>query len=202
MLSRQNAISSVSNPPPPVTSTTAVRKIDYSLSVQKMRNGKPFEQPYQTTGAAILENGYWVRLNISSPQAGYLYLVNEGPAGNGLVTYNMLFPMPSMNGGSAQLETNQQQSTAWFELDKNQGTEKLWLIWSETTVAELEAVKGVVNPTQKGTVTNPDQVDAVRSFLKQHPAAGTEVQTDAENNLNRLTATGGVLVNLIRLEHR
>jgi serine/threonine protein kinase len=201
MFSRQSAKSSASNPKPAVAEPTAVRKLDYSLSVQKMRNRKPFEQPYQTTGTAILENGYNVRLNISSSQTGYLYLVNEGPAGNGLVTYNMLFPMPGMNEGSAQLEANQQQSTAWFELDKNEGVEKLWLIWSETAVPEFEAVKGVVNPTQKGTVTNPDQVSAVRSFLEQHGPVQPEVQTDAEKNINRLTAKGSVLVKLIRLEH-
>jgi hypothetical protein len=127
--------------------------------------------------------------------------VNEGPAGTGVVTYNMLFPMPGMNDGSAQLEANQKQSTAWFELDKNQGTEKLWLIWSETAVPEFESVKSVVNPTQKGTVTNPDQVNAIRSFLEQHATARSEAETDAENNINRLTAKGSVLVNLIRLEH-
>jgi hypothetical protein len=166
-----------------------------------MRKGKPFEQPYQTTGTAILENGYNVRLNFSSPQPGYLYLVNEGPAGNGLVTYNVLFPTPLLNGGSPQLEANQQQSTGWFELDKNQGVEKLWLIWAETAVPEFEAVKSVVNPTEKGTVTNPDQVNAVRSFLVQHATARPEVQTDADVNINHLSATGSVLVNLIRLEH-
>jgi hypothetical protein len=200
MLSRQNVRHSPSNPQPTVAAV-AVRKLDYSLSVQKMRNGKPFERPYQTTGTAILENGYNVRLNITSPQTGYLYLVNEGPAGNGLVTYNILFPMPGMNNGSAQLEANQQQSTAWFELDKNQGVEKLWLIWSEAAVPELEAVKTVVNPTDKGTVTNPDQVNAVRGFLEQHATSRPEIETDAESNINRLTAKGNVLVNLVRLEH-
>jgi serine/threonine protein kinase len=200
-LSRQNVRHAPSTPKPAVTEPVAVRKLDYSLSVQKMRNGKPFEQPYQTTGAAILENGYDVRLNITSPQPGYLYLVNEGPAGNGLVTYNMLFPMPSMNDGSAQLEANQQQSSAWFELDKNQGTEKLWLIWSETAVPELEAVKGVANPTDMGTVTKPDQVNAIRSFLQQHAMDRPDVQSDPEANINHLAIKGSVLVNLIRLEH-
>lgn len=202
LLARQNRGDSAASPSAAIADTTAVRKLDYSLSVQKMRNGKPFEQPYQTTGAAILENGYNVRLNFSSPQPGYLYLVNEGPAGNGNVTYNVLFPMPGMNGGSAQLEANQPQSTAWFELDKNQGVEKLWLIWAETAVPEFEAVKGVVNPTQKGTVTAPDQVTAVRTFIDQHAAARPDAQTDPEGNINHLSAKGGVLVNLIRLEHR
>ena len=202
MLSRPNGINSPATPSVAIAETISVRKLDYSLSVQKMRKGKPFEQPYQTTGTAILENGYNVRLNFKSPQPGYLYLVNEGPAGNGTLTYNVLFPMPSLNDGSAQLEANQQQSTVWFELDKNQGVEKLWLIWAETAVPEFEAVKGVVNPTQKGTVTDPDQISAVRSFLEQHAASRPEVQTDADVNINRLSAKGSILVNQIRLEHR
>ena len=201
LLSRQKASSSASTPKETVAETITLRKLDYSLSVQKMRNGKPFDKPYQTTGTAILENGYDVRLNFSSPQRGHLYLVNEGAAGNGIVTYNVLFPTPSLNGGSAQLEANQQQSTGWFELDENQGVEKLWVIWSETAVPELEAVKGVVNRKQRGTVTNPDEENAVRSFLEQHGTARPEMQTDTESNINHLTAKANVLVNLIRLEH-
>jgi hypothetical protein len=68
-------------------------------------------------------------------------------------------------------------------------------------VPELEAVKGVVNPKQKGTVSDPDQATAIRNFLKQHAATPPEVQADAESNINHLTAKGSMLVNLIRLEH-
>jgi serine/threonine protein kinase len=184
-----------------IAAGTPSRTIDYSLSVQKMRQGKPFDKPYETTGSAILENGYGVRLNVSSTQAGYLYLVNEGPAGNGLVTYNLLFPMPSMNGGSAQLEPGQKQSTVWYQLDENQGIEKFWIIWSAEVVPELEAVKGVVNSRDKGTVTDPDQANAVRAFLEQHSTTRPEIKADDDLHVNHLTAKGNVLVNLVKLEH-
>jgi serine/threonine protein kinase len=184
-----------------IAAGTPSRTIDYSLSVQKMRQGKPFDKPYETTGSAILENGYGVRLNVSSTQAGFLYLVNEGPAGNGLVTYNLLFPMPSMNGGSAQLEAGQKQSTVWYQLDENQGIEKFWIIWSAEVVPELEAVKGVVNSRDKGTITNPDQANAVRAFLQQHSTTQPEIKADDNLHVNHLTAKGNVLVNLVKLEH-
>jgi serine/threonine protein kinase len=184
-----------------IAAGTPSRTIDYSLSVQKMRQGKPFDKPYETTGSAILENGYGVRLNVSSTQAGFLYLVNEGPAGNGLVTYNLLFPMPSMNGGSAQLEAGQKQSTVWYQLDENQGIEKFWIIWSAEVVPELEAVKGVVNSRDKGTITNPDQANAVRAFLQQHSTTRPEIKADDNLHVNHLTAKGNVLVNLVKLEH-
>jgi serine/threonine protein kinase len=200
MLRRENrAPSSTENAT--IAAGTPSRTIDYSLSVQKMRQGKPFDKPYETTGSAILENGYGVRLNVSSTQAGYLYLVNEGPAGNGLVTYNLLFPMPSMNGGSAQLEPGQKQSTVWYQLDENQGIEKFWIIWSAEVVPELEAVKGVVNSRDKGTITNPDQANAVRAFLEHHSTTRPEIKADADLPVNHLTAKGNVLVNLVKLEH-
>ncbi len=201
MLLRRNNQASSSAANPMDAATAPSRTIDYSLSVQKMRNGKPFDKPYDTTGSAILENGYGVRLNVFSSQVGYLYLVNEGPAGNGLVTYNLLFPMPSMNGGSAQLEAGQKQSTVWYQLDQNEGIEKFWIIWSTEAVPELEAVKGVVNARDKGTITDPSQANAVQRFLEQHSTTRPEIRADEDSHVNHLNIKGDVLVNLVRLEH-
>ena len=201
-LSRRSGSTPTTTTNATVADATPSLKLDYSLSVQKMRNGRPFEKPYDTTGTAILENGYGIRLNVVSGQAGYLYLVNEGPAGNGLITYNLLFPMPNMNGGSAQLEAGQKQSTVWYQLDEHEGTEKFWIIWSATSVPELEAVKGVVNPSDKGTITDPNQANAVRVFLEQHSATRPEIQVDEELNMNHLAVKSNVLVSLLRLVHR
>ncbi|MDX6288734.1 MAG: eukaryotic-like serine/threonine-protein kinase, partial [Blastocatellia bacterium] len=64
----------------PVPAAAAERKLGYWMTVQKYRNGRPFEDPFRLAGEINFEKDYRVRLNVSSPQAGYLYILNEGPA--------------------------------------------------------------------------------------------------------------------------
>ena len=167
-----------------------------------MRAGKAYQEPFQATGREILESGYQVRFNFSSPQLGFLYLINEGPAGGNLDTYNLLFPMPSMNGGSAHLEAGQKLSTNPYTLEKHEGTEKLWIVWSESGVPELEAVKGVVNPKQKGTISDTGQAEAVRAFLEKYSKINPEIETNETTKVNHVIAHGDILVDLMKLEHR
>ena len=184
------------------TSASSTRTLDYSVTVQKMRAGKAYQEPFQATGREILESGYQVRFNFSSPQLGFLYLINEGPAGGNLDTYNLLFPMPSMNGGSAHLEAGQKLSTNPYTLEKHEGTEKLWIVWSESGVPELEAVKGVVNPKQKGTISDTGQAEAVRAFLEKYSKINPEIETNETTKVNHVIAHGDILVDLMKLEHR
>jgi len=60
--------------------------------------------------------------------------------------------------------------------DKNQGTERFWLVWSTKSVAELEAVKGFVNERDKGTINDPSKADTVRAFLVSHNTPKPEVE--------------------------
>ena len=55
-------------------------------------------------------------MNLSSPQEGYLYLLNEGPAAGDAVTYNLLFPEAKTNNGSPRVTADQKLQTAWMSL--------------------------------------------------------------------------------------
>ncbi|MFN2514495.1 MAG: hypothetical protein ABR568_24170, partial [Pyrinomonadaceae bacterium] len=48
------------------------RSLIYSIVVQKYRNGKPFQDPFKLGGEINFEKDYRVRLNLRSPQDGYL----------------------------------------------------------------------------------------------------------------------------------
>jgi hypothetical protein len=90
---------------------------------------------------------YRIRLTLNSPESGRLYLLNEGPPAEGeeTPTFNLLFPSQTANNGSVLVKEKQQiqiPEQSWFQFDAEQGTEKIWLIWSENDVPELEAVKG------------------------------------------------------------
>ncbi len=182
--------------------STPGRQLGYSLTVRKMRDGKPYQEPFETSGQEIFENGWQFWMNMESPQAGYLYIINEGPLPrDGLPSYNVLFPL---GGGSAAVAANQKiespprQGRGYF-FDTEAGTEKMWMIWAEKPVPELEAVKGVANPQDKGVITNPAQAKALQDFFNSHTSSKPEIEKDKKRTI--IKAKGDVLVNLAELEH-
>jgi hypothetical protein len=189
----------------PTASTPAApaapeRQISYSLTVQKMRDGQEYQAPFESTGQEIFENGWKFRLNFSSPQPGYLYLLNEGPTTGGAISFSLLFPFPTINQGSAQMAAGQGIRTGWYVLSEHQGTERLWLVWAAQAAPELEAVKGVVNPKDKGVIGDPAQLDAVRRLLSHYPAARPE--KDPVKEQMSVRGRGEVLISLVELKHR
>lgn len=183
------------------TPAPAERNLSYWLTVQKMRGGRPYQDEFESSGQEIFENDWKFRLQMSSPQAGNLYLLNEGPAAEDKVTYNVLFPAPSANSGSPFVAANQKIQTGWMVFDKHQGTENFWMIWSANPVPELEAVKGVVNPTDKGEIKDAGQAQAVRDFLKQHSEPRPDTEKDKNKKQTNVKAKGDVMVHRIELEH-
>src|SRR5439155_22263455 len=80
-----------------------------------------------------------------------------------------------------------------YTLEKHEGTEKLWIVWSESGVPELEAVKGVVNPKQKGTISDTGQAEAVRAFLEKYSKINPEIETGthrSEEHTSELQSRG------------
>ena len=185
----------------PEATPAAARNLNYGLIVQKMREGKPYQDTFESSGQEIFENGWKFRMNIDSPQTGYLYLLNEGPSADSATTYNVLFPAPSTNSGSPYIAANQKIETGWMLFDENQGTEKFWLVWAADAVPELEAVKGVVNPQDKGEISDQGQRTAVKKFLEKHPSAELVAQKDKTKKVSNVKANGNVLVHRLELEH-
>ncbi|HZS09090.1 MAG TPA: protein kinase [Blastocatellia bacterium] len=198
-----------SRPAPAGTAPSAVnapaalpeRAMSYSLTVQKMRDGNPYQEPFESSGQEIFENGWQFRLNFSSPQPGFLYLLNEGPLVQGAITFNYLFPTPKQNKGQSQVAAGQKIQTGQYVFDEHQGTEKFWLIWSANPVSELELLKSAANQADKGVISDPNQIGIVRSYLSQHSATKPEIEKDKARKQTNVKARGDVLVSLIELEH-
>jgi len=167
-----------------------------------MHDGRPEQDEFDSSGREIFGNGWKFIMNVSSPQSGYLYLLNEGPAADGTTTLNVLFPALSANSGASYVAANQQIKTGWMQFDDNQGTEKFWLAWSATPVPELEAVKSAVNEKDKGAINNETQAKAVRDFLISHYAsAKPELEKDNVKKQTNVKARGNVVVSFVELEH-
>ena len=192
----------------PTTSNVAAkieRTLSYWITVQKYRDGKPYEKPFRLRDDINFEKDYRLRLNINSPQKGRLYLLNEGPAeADQTPTFNVMFPTTSTNNGSALLTQNQQiqiPEQSWFNFDGQKGTEKIWLVWAEKDVPELEAVKGFANPKDRGVISSPGLRSAVNEFLKVHSTSKPTVERDEDKKETIVKADGDVLVQVIKLEH-
>src|SRR5262249_2384742 len=128
--------------------------------VQKCRGNRdsdcaaPF--PLAADATYIFEENYRVRLNVATPQPGYFYVLNElADKVEGTPVYKILYPAVSDKAGAAsQLALPENE---WFRFDNQKVTEKLWIVWGEQPVAELETVKGLANSSAQGKVKDPAQ---------------------------------------------
>jgi tRNA A-37 threonylcarbamoyl transferase component Bud32 len=195
---------------PPPTAAPPERQLSYSLTARKDPRRYPQSKPFLLPGEIIFEAGYHVRLNLTSPQDGHLYVINEGPARAGtLPDYVILFP--EATSGSAAIPAGRsvqipppsaRPEDDWFVFDEEEGVEKVWLVWAERPVAELEAVKRRANAQERGVISDPDEIKSVAAYLGRHAATKPEVERDDAHTLTRLKARGETLVGLVRLQHR
>jgi hypothetical protein len=195
----------------PTEKSTSEITLSYSLEVQKDPKRYPDDKPFLLPDAILFSDGDRVRFLISSPQSGYLYIINEGPnRTNGLPEFNVLFPDTITNGGSAEIQANQkvqipQPSSKphldWFILDKQTGAEKIWLVWSKSNVPVLEDVKGWANPKDRGAIGNPSQIKSVEQYLAARPATEPVIEKNEATRQTTLKSKDDALVKLVKLEH-
>jgi hypothetical protein len=190
------------SPQPPVA---APRLLNYSLKVLARGSGP---NPVELPGKIIFTLGDKLRFTFSSPQDGYLYVINEGPEiVNGLPQYNILFPDPGEIADNApSLRANQQLSVPkepyWFDADNQQGTEKHWLVWTERPVAELEALKKWLNEKDGGEIKDANDIRSAQQFLNQNYSAARPVAEEGEHQTHLKGGKDGMLVYPMTVAHR
>ena len=187
---------------PSVTANLPERQLIYWITVQKYRNGKPFENPFRLASEINFERDYQVRLNLSSPQAGYLYILNESPSEENPL--QILFPSTTANGGSALLSQNQQiqiPERSWFKFDAEQGTETLWLLWSAGPHAELEATKKFANETNRGIITDDSLSQSLKRLLSESPTNKLQVEKAETPPQTTLRSSESFVAHAIKLAH-
>jgi len=184
------------------------RSLNYSLLVRLNPEKNPGKQPMAFAGEIVFSPGDQLRLTFNSPQEGYLYIVNEGPEPqNGLPAYNILFPNPALIPNDVPslradkplfIPANQDQ---WFTIDKEEGTETLWLIWSEKSISELESAKKWLVPQYGGAIGDPAEILAIQQFLTKNSSTAKPVATKGEIQTSLKGGKDGFLIYPIRLAH-
>ena len=180
-----------------------LRTLTYWITVQKFRDGKPYQNPFTVPGEILFETGYQIRVSFRSPQSGYLYVLSEGPReASGQTQFVTLFPSTTANKGSSLLPADQVvqiPEASWFRFDRQQGTERLWLVFSSDAVPELDALREFASTRTAGLVTDLAKNRAVQNFLTQHSAEQAKAEKgDAQTTLQ---APGKLLVYPVKLEH-
>lgn len=175
------------------------RTFTYWLTVQKMRDGRVYQEPFQSSGQEIFESGYKFRLHVSSPDPGFLYVLNEGPPDEQGIIFTLVYPTPSRKNA---LVSNEPVNTNWNTFRGRAGTENLWIVWSASSISELESAKTEAFNNRKGAVTNADSIRAVRELLTKYSEPKPESTKDTTGKQTHVRSNGDVVVKLAQLEHR
>jgi serine/threonine protein kinase len=188
------------------------RYLSYSLEARRDPSRNPRARPFATLENVIFGAGDEARLFISSPQSGFLYVINQGPTQNdGFPNFNILFPELENGGASPEIRAGQiiqvpppgrNRQDNWLVFDDEEGVENIWLVWSERVVPELEAVKGWANPKDQGAISDLTQRVSVFRYLTPFSATKPEAERDEAGKQMKLKGKGETLVWAMKLEHR
>lgn len=194
----------------PVTTTSApapaaavpARTLTYWMTVQQFRDGK-YKDPFTVAGELIFEAGDRVRLNVRSPQAGHLYILSEGPRkGTAVPGFNYLFPSATANKNQSLVDAGKEirlPEQTWWQFDKDEGVERLWLVFAEDAVSELESAKKFASTKTRGSITDETLNEAIHDLLTTHSA--TKPEAEKNDEITTVKTTDKILVHPIRLEH-
>ncbi len=178
------------------------RSFSYFLTLQKMRDGQPYNDPYKSNGDETFENGDKFQLTVSTPIPAYLYIFNEGQPAPNDTSFRMIYPRPAINNGSASLGANQSVRSDWITFRGPAGAENFWIAWSTSPVGELDASTSEAFKHPDGGLTGQTLV-TVKQYLA---AKESEIDATTYNyNANQtavVRARRDLLVTLAQFKHR
>ncbi len=169
------------------------RELIYFLYVQKMRDGKPFEEPFKSSGQEIFESGYKFKMYFSADADGFFYLFNEDKDAQGNMVYNILYPTPKTKNGSAEVKAKEQIETKQNTFSGTRGTEIVWLIWTSDKSDEMESVKQSAFDAQ-GKVQGEKNSGKLTGFLQKNKDENVEANKDSANQQTVIRLKSNTLV--------
>jgi serine/threonine protein kinase len=175
----------------------------YFLTVQEMRDGKEYNEPYKSNGdKTIFQSGDKFRLTVLTPKSAYVYIINEGPPDENDTNVTMIFPKQTTNNGAAMLGPNQSIQSDWITFHGPAGNDNFWIVWSESPVSQLETAKKEAFNHPRGGLTGATLL-AVKEFLTTKQS---EVRVMVRHYKDTQKATaygkGDLLVTLAQFNHR
>lgn len=159
------------------------RSFDYFLTVQPMRDGKPYGSPRRSHGEETFYIGENYRLTVTTPVDANLYIFHEESPKENAASLKMIFPRQDTNGGSANLGAGKSVDSEWMTFKEPAGAENFWIVWSTKPVAELESIKEEAFKNSGGLTG--DKLSKVKQYLTTKAA---EIRATTNNYNGNLTA--------------
>jgi hypothetical protein len=184
-------------PPPPPPPTPSL-ELQYFITIQRMKNNQPDGKEFQLAREMVFTQDHRIKLTFTSPAAGHLYLFNLAPTGE----IGIQYPSPSQ-GIASSLAPGATHVVGPIIFDRDEGTERLYVVWSAKQVSELEqAASGSGGETVNGQVIIKDvaRVNNLVAFFDKH-RADTKAESDNDKKITFLKSPNDVLAYLINLEH-
>lgn len=176
------------------------RSFSYFLTVQRMHDAQPDQEPFKSHGEESYHKGDKFRLTVSTPVPAFLYIFKEGPESNG-ATFRMIYPRPAAKG-AASLGADQSFESEWMTFNGPAGAENFWIVWSTSAVSELESITDEVSKNSDGSLTGQTLI-AVKQYLIAKKA---EIDATTYNyNANKtavVRAKRDLIVVLAQFKHR
>jgi len=178
------------------------RSFTYYLTVQRMRDGQAYREPFKSHGEEIYGTGDQFQLTVSTPVPAYLYIFHEPQPQTTDTTFTLIYPRRATNDGSASLGPDQPVQSDWFTFKGPAGAENFWFVWSTTSVPELEPAINEAFKGPDGGLTGQTLV-AVRDYLKTKEAENKAITFNYNTNQNAVVrGKHDLLVTLAQFKHR
>jgi len=186
--------------PPPVRPLN--RSFTYYLTVQRMRDGQPYGEPFKSHGEETYGTGDRFQVTVSTPVPAYLYIFHEGPPEAKETGFKLIYPRRTTNNGSASVGANQPVQSEWLSFQGLAAAENIWFVWSTSPVAELDsAISEALNHPDAG-LTGQTLIN-VRQYLTAKEAEIKAITYNYNANQNAVVrGKHDLLVSLAQFRHR
>jgi serine/threonine protein kinase len=177
------------------------RSFDYFVTVQRKRDGRPYQNPYQSHGEETFNSGDDYRLTVTTHVDAFLYVFKDGSLNENGASFKMIFPRQSTNNGSATVGADKSFETEWMTFSESAGVENFWIVWSTTPVPELETVKNEAFKDAGGLTGNT--LANVKQYLTKKKAEIDATTYNYNGNQTAIVrAPHDLLVALAQFKHR
>ena len=174
------------------------RSFNYFITVQKMRDGKPYQDPFRSHGDETYTNGDRFRLTVSTPVPAYVYIFNEATD----TSFRMIYPNQATNKGSSSLGANQSVQSDWITFRGPAGAENFWIVWSTAPVGELESARSEASKHPTGGFTAQTLVTVKQYLVAKESEIDATTYNYNANQTAVVRARRDLLVALAQFKHR
>jgi serine/threonine protein kinase len=164
-----------------------LRSFSYWLDLTRVASGRTTDTTIRASGQEIFTSGDQFTVNFSSPQAGYLYLLNEGRNYQNDRTFYYI--------GKYTIKAGTPISSSKLAFDKKDGTEEFWFVFATAPIDIFEAHQPPLEISQEQSLR-------VGKYLSESVPADLTSKEDLSNAQTLVTGSGEAIAYKVSLRHR